>query len=237
MSFVIDTIGQTYFLCDEEVLSGGCGNTLYVEGEMTVIGASDSGSGAIVEAPFVCDTATKVYDFSNAVCPPEGEGCRVNLDALVAPDVPNRPAQTIREAAGNQIPEGGFTYYLAGGQGNDSIIGSRCNDFIRGNAGDDTIKAKAGDDLIRPGAGNDRINTGDGRDIVYFTPDALQGGDINTIRDFASGVDKLSFDGQLEDYKFQGLGTTKVEVTLGGRTTTIISENTAIQASDLNFIS
>ena len=236
MSFVIDTIGQTYFLCDEYVLSGGCGNTLYVEGEMTVVGASDSGSGAIVEAPFICDTATKVYDFKFAACPPEGEDCRVNLEALVSADAPNQPAQTIRAAAGNQIPEGGFAYYLAGAAGNDTITGSRCNDFIRGNAGDDRIRARAGDDLIRPGSGNDVINTGRGHDIVYFTPDALQGGDTNTIKDFQSGIDKLSFDGSLSDYKFEGIGTKEVKVTLGDRTTTIISEATAIQASDINFI-
>lgn len=235
MSYVVDGINQTYFLCDEDIYSEGCGNTIYVSGETTVVGAPDSGSGAIVEAPFVCDTEPKVYDFRNAYCPPEGEGCRVNLDAIVSGDFEGL-AQTVREAAGNQIPEGGFMYYLAGGAGNDSILGSQCNDFIRGNAGDDTLEAAAGDDLIRPGSGSDLIRTGIGKDIVYFTPDAFANGDTDTIEDFTSGEDKISFKGAAENFTIQGVGTNTLTVTRGTNTITIVSGNTQILAQDIDFV-
>ena len=235
VSYVVNGIDQTYFLCDEDIYSEGCGNTIYVSGETTVVGAPDSGSGAIVEAPFTCDTGTKTYNFENAYCPPEGEGCRVDLDAIVSGDFEGL-AQTVREAAGNQIPEGGFMYYLAGGAGNDTIIGSQCNDFIRGNGGDDILKGNAGDDLIRPGSGNDLINTGVGKDIVYFTPDAFQNGNTNTIEDFTSGEDKISFKGSAENYNIQGIGTNTLTVSSGENTITIVSGNTLIQEQDISFV-
>lgn len=235
MSYIVDGIDQTYFLCDEDIYSAGCGNTIYVSGETTVTGAHDSGSGAIVEAPFVCDTEPKVYNFKRAYCAPEGEGCRVDLDAIVSGDFEG-PAQTVREAAGNQIPEGGFMYYLAGGSGNDSIIGSKCNDFIRGNAGNDTIKAAAGNDLIRPGSGSDFIRTGKGNDIVYYTPDAFSSGDVDTIQDFKSGEDKISFKGAAENFEIQGIGTNTLTVNNGEATITIVSGDTTFQAQDINFV-
>jgi Ca2+-binding RTX toxin-like protein len=235
VSYVVDGTDQTYFLCDEDIYSEGCGNTIYVSGETTVVGATDSGSGAIVEAAFVCDAAPKLYDFEKAYCPPEGEGCRVDLDTVVSGDFQGL-AQTVREAAGDQIPEGGFTYYLAGGAGDDTILGSKCNDFIRGNAGADTIRAAAGDDLIRPGAGNDVIRTGMGKDIVYFTPDAFVDGDTNTIEDFTSGEDKISFKGAAADFNIQGVGSKRLTVTLGEETITVVSDNTTFLAQDIQFI-
>lgn len=235
MSYIVDGIDQTYFLCDEDIYSAGCGNTIYVSGETTVTGASDSGSGAIVEAPFTCDTEPKTYNFKKAYCAPEGEGCRVDLDAVVSGDFEG-PAQTVREAAGNQIPEGGFMYYLAGGAGNDSIHGSKCNDFIRGNAGDDTLRAAAGNDLIRPGAGNDFIRTGKGSDIVYFTPDAFVNGNVNTIQDFKSGEDKISFKVNAENFNIQGIGTNTLTVTSGENTISIVSGDSAFLAQDINFV-
>lgn len=235
MSYVVDGNAQTYFLCDEHIYNEGCGNTVYVSGETTVVGSAESGSGAIIEAPFSCDTGTKNYDFSAAFCPPEGEGCRVDPEAIVSGDFPGL-AQTIREAAGDQIPEGGFVYYLAGGAGNDSIIGSQCNDFIRGNAGDDTLDGGGGNDLIRPGSGNDLIVTGTGQDTIYFTPDAFNNGDVNTIKDFNTGEDKLAFKGSAENFNIQGVGTNTITVTSGENTIVITSEHTIIQEQDISFI-
>ncbi|MEA5424258.1 MULTISPECIES: hypothetical protein [unclassified Synechococcus] len=253
MSYVIDTTGQTYFFCDEEILSGGCNNVINVSGTTTVIGLAESGQGAIVEASFVCDDGPKVYDFQNAYCNPDDVDCRVNLDAIVSGDFEG-PGQTILEAAGGrrdeqgnvidngQIPAGGFAYYLAGGNGNDSISGSQCNDFIRGNGGNDLINANAGDDLVRPGAGNDIIKLGAGKDNVFMTPDALirpKGViETNTIRDFNTAEDKLSFRGTMDEYVISGIGTKTLEVKYKDTTTLIVSGNngTVFNSDDLSFI-
>lgn len=255
MSYLIDTTGETYFFCDEHILSGGCNNVINVSGDVTVVGLADSGAGAIVEASFDCDDGVKVYDFTNAYCNPDDKDCRVNLDHIVAGDFEG-PGQTILEAAGGkrdekgnivdngQIPEHGFTYYLAGGAGNDSIIGSKCNDFIRGNAGDDTIKARAGDDLVRPGSGNDVINLGRGKDNLYITPDAMvrEKGVIETklINDFNSADDKVSFKGAAENYLISGVGTKVLDVYYkpADTVTRIVSgdRGTVFASDDISFI-
>ncbi len=237
MSCVIDTVDQTYFLCCEEIYSAGANNTIYNFGETTVTGAQNSGAGAVIEAAFFCDTGDKTYNFQKAYCLPPDQGPFVDLNTLVSPDFEDLPAITIAQAAGNQIPDGGFRYYLGGGSGNDSIIGSKCNDFIRGKAGNDTIKAAAGNDLVNPGAGNDLIRLGRGNDTAYFTPDALQGGDQDVIQDFGSnGTDKLAFKGKPGEFNFAGIGTNTLQVTFNGKVTTIVSGDKAFALTDINFI-
>jgi hypothetical protein len=73
-------------------------------------------------------------------------------------DLSNPNPQTV--AAGLILILSGFnnpgqSYFLAGGQGNDTLIGGAGNDFINGFEGDDTISGGAGSDMMIGQAGND----------------------------------------------------------------------------------
>ena len=144
--------------------------------------------------------------------------------------------QTIAQAAGNKVPADGFAYYGAGGSGNDQIEGSSLNDFIRGGAGNDTINGYGGNDVIRGGAGSDSIFGGAGADTLYYTSDQLDGS-TDIIADFTAGTDKIAVQGSsvASTAAISGLGTSTITFTASG-TKVISSNNTAINATDINIV-
>jgi Ca2+-binding RTX toxin-like protein len=60
--------------------------------------------------------------------------------------------------------------YIAGGDGNDTIIGFDGKDVLLGKGGDDIIRGGAGDDYIDGGAGNDTLEGGSGVDTYNLSP-------------------------------------------------------------------
>ena len=67
----------------------------------------------------------------------------------------------------NDIIEGGAgNDTLNGGAGNDLLIGGADNDIIDGGAGNDTLKGGAGNDLLIGGAGDDILIGGAGNDTL-----------------------------------------------------------------------
>jgi serralysin len=64
----------------------------------------------------------------------------------------------------------------------DHVTGSGVANVLRGGAGNDTLTGAGGDDTLTGGAGNDSFVLTDVRSLV-------------TVTDFASGADKLHFDG------------------------------------------
>jgi serralysin len=81
---------------------------------------------------------------------------------------------------------------LDGGDGNDCLVGGDGNDVLVGGAGDDRLYGGPGDDRLFGNAGADLLVGGGGQDMFVFrlfndsTP-----GEMDTIRDFASGVDTI----------------------------------------------
>ncbi|MDR7037122.1 hypothetical protein J2X36_001866 [Methylobacterium sp. BE186] len=65
--------------------------------------------------------------------------------------------------------QGSRSYYINGGQGNDTITGGTANDFLVGGAGSDTLSGGAGNDSFIGGAGNDVISGGAGTDRSIFS--------------------------------------------------------------------
>ncbi|WP_132257231.1 calcium-binding protein, partial [Methylobacterium segetis] len=65
--------------------------------------------------------------------------------------------------------QGSRSYYINGGQGNDTITGGTANDFLVGGAGSDTLSGGAGNDSFIGGAGNDVISGGAGTDRAIFS--------------------------------------------------------------------
>lgn len=82
---------------------------------------------------------------------------------------------------------------IAGGDGDDNLLGSMCGDDIDGGDGDDNIDARGGDDVVHGGAGNDHIVAGDGDDLVYAGPgdDIVFGGNGNDVIYGGAGNDRL----------------------------------------------
>src|SRR5439155_1716811 len=64
---------------------------------------------------------------------------------------------------------------------------------ITGTAGNDTLSGTSGDDSISGLAGNDFMNGGAGNDSFVFR--AMGTANADTVDDFATGTDKLVFDG------------------------------------------
>jgi len=102
----------------------------------------------------------------------------------------------------------GIAATIAGGPGNDRLIGSKAadsidggdgNDVINGRGGDDTLLGGAGDDAITGLAGNDSILGGEGRDNLNGgAGNDLMNGEAET--DTISGGSGTDFSIDLDDH-------------------------------------
>ena len=82
-----------------------------------------------------------------------------------------------------------------------TITGTVMNDTLIGRDGqNDTLNGGAGDDVLYGGTGNDTLTGGAGADKFVFAS-ALGPNNVDTIRDFVSGTDKIV----LDDNIFTGL--------------------------------
>lgn len=80
---------------------------------------------------------------------------------------------------------------MYGNGGNDTLSGDGGNDFVLGGSGKDRLTGGGGNDKIAGGAGNDRLTGGAGADTFLFNATPNASTNIDTISDFASGVDHL----------------------------------------------
>ncbi len=79
---------------------------------------------------------------------------------------------------------------VIGSSAADTLLGSDDANVLDGNDGNDNISGGLGDDTLIGGDDADTLTGGDGMDIFVF--DSLDAAD--TVTDFASGADMLSFD-------------------------------------------
>ena len=186
------------------------------------------GGGAIVESAIAgtVSTGARIIELGDSTV--DYNGGVVATAAVVSGN--GSGTQTIAQAAGNIVPNGGFAYYGAGGSGNDQIEGSSKNDFIRGGAGNDTINGYGGNDLIRGGAGSDSIFGGaTGADTLYYTSDQLDGS-TDTFVDFTTGTDRIAVQGNV------AYTITDKTLTFTASGTKVISGNTPISPLDISII-
>ena len=82
---------------------------------------------------------------------------------------------------------------LTGNAANNALSGLDGNDTLSGGLGNDTLQGGNGNDRLSGGTGNDVLNGGAGTDTFVFdtAPNALA--NLDTVQDFTSGSDKLSF--------------------------------------------
>ena len=97
-------------------------------------------------------------------------------------------------ALGGTLSGNGGDDTINGGDGDDTIDGGAGNDTLNGEGDDDTITGGAGDDTITGGAGQNTLTGGDGADSFVWTSVAnTTFTDIDTVMDFETGSDTLSF--------------------------------------------
>jgi Ca2+-binding RTX toxin-like protein len=119
-----------------------------------------------------------------------------------------------------------ISHFYAGGQGNDSILGTAAPDWISGDTGNDTIAAGAGNDIIIGGAGDDTLTGGAGNDrFTYYSPSE----GIDNITDWSritspANNDRLAFSGS-------GFGITPGSTLVAGT-----NFNTALSGTVPQFI-
>jgi predicted extracellular nuclease len=85
---------------------------------------------------------------------------------------------------------------LRGGLGGDTLNGGDDDDRLLGDVGDDVLNGGEGVDRLEAGDGNDRLDGGAGRDVLFGGGGVdsfafRNGGDLDRVRDFSSGVDRI----------------------------------------------
>ncbi len=133
---------------------------------------------------------------------------------------------------------------LAGGGGNDELIGSPLADLLIGNGGNDTLVGGGGNDTLIGGRHHDRLFGDDGEDalIGLSGSDTLLGGAGNDSLDGGDGNDGLAGDdgadlltgGRGNDMLFGNAGSDSLfggggqDTVLGGRGADLVKGNTGV---------
>lgn len=247
-------VGTTYSTTNFEaapqnVVLTGDGNRLNVGGGAANVAVL--GGGQIVESTqFLGTDSGKFFSINLGGDNPDGAKAAVPTATVdvTASVTGNTVTETtsIADAAGGLIPSAGINFYIHGGTGDDTIIGSFLNDFLRGGAGDDTIAAYGGDDVVRGGSGSDFIQLGAdaaNSDTLFYTSDQVITGDKDTVDQFQSGTDKIVFDNTIDSTVVfsdgdDTSGYKTITFTSGGQSTQLTAINgSSIFKSDIFFLS
>ena len=86
---------------------------------------------------------------------------------------------------------------LRGGDGHDRLYGNQDADQLSGEAGDDWLHGGQGDDSVDGGSGNDTLAGGVGADIFVFDSAPNGATNVDTLLDFALGVDRIALSSTL----------------------------------------
>jgi len=226
----------------QNVVLPGTNNRLNVGGGAANI--SVLGGGQVIEsAQFVGTDSGKLISIelntTNGAANASDVNAKVNLAQTVSGDSLGS-TESIADAAGGLALDP-TNFYVHGGTGDDTIVGSFLTDFIRGGRGDDVINAFGGADLVRGGGGSDSIDLGAGLDTLFYTTDQVVTGDVDTLTAFTSGTDRLVFDKGIDTtLVFSGgddvSGYTSIKFTSGTQETTLNVVSGAIKKTDITFL-
>jgi Ca2+-binding RTX toxin-like protein len=231
----------------QQVVLTGDGNRLNVGGGAASVAIL--GGGQIVESTqFLGTDSGKIFSINLGADNPDGAKAsnlfaQIDITAAVSGNAVGE-STTIADAAGGLLPSP-TNFYIHGGTGNDTIIGSFLNDFLRGGAGDDTIAAYAGNDVVRGGSGSDFIQLGDDAaqsDTLFYTSDQVVNGDKDTIDQFETGSDKIVFDNTVDTtIVYSGgddvTGYTSIQFTSGGQSSELsVINGSKLFKSDIVFL-
>lgn len=124
------------------------------------------------------------------------------LDIIGRPEKDNfliikeKPGTDSAADPGDDIVISGLGFdFISAGDGDDIISGRDGDDIIDGEAGSDIIRGDKGDDIIIGGKGSDILIGGEGADIFEFQLSDFANGEIDSVRDFEAGVDRIRING------------------------------------------
>ena len=86
---------------------------------------------------------------------------------------------------------------IVGTADNNTLIAGAGADSISGLAGNDELNGGEGDDTLVGGLGDDRLTGGEGQDRFVFESESKDGGNLDTVTDFVSGIDKIALAGSI----------------------------------------
>lgn len=92
-----------------------------------------------------------------------------------------------------------------GGAGADDLDGGGGADLLRGGGGGDSLKGGGGGDTLEGGAGADTLAGNGGADAFLFRDADFRAGEIDTIRDFRPGADRIDLTGVAQFASFADL--------------------------------
>ena len=103
-------------------------------------------------------------------------------------------------------------YLIAGGDGDDRLVGANFDDRLFGGNGNDTLEGGTGNDQLFGGDGNDTLNGGFGDDELEGGKgdDIINGGSL--INGVYIGRDVSAYDGSLEEHIIEFLSDGKVKI-------------------------
>lgn len=99
---------------------------------------------------------------------------------------------TLKANFENLTLEGGANLSGTGNGVVNTLIGNTGNNLLKGLGGRDVLTGNAGNDTLDGGAANDVLTGGTGADVFYFA--SALSNNVDTVKDFATGVDKLRLD-------------------------------------------
>jgi Ca2+-binding RTX toxin-like protein len=104
------------------------------------------------------------------------------------------PDQLTGDGGANTLHGGYGASTLDGQGGNDKLYGEKGNDLLLGGLGSDLLSGGAGNDTLVGGAGPDKLTGGLGQDVFRFAALPNSKTNVDTLTDFATGVDRLELD-------------------------------------------
>jgi Ca2+-binding RTX toxin-like protein len=188
------------------VLTGGGGNDYLVGlgGDDILIGNADASStlqgGTGNDWYYVSRTGDSLVEFA-------GEGndrilTSVSYTLSAGQEIETLSAVDQNGTAAIDLVGNDFAQVIFGTNGANGMSGNGGADQLAGFGGEDVILGGDGDDQLNGGLGHDVLNGGNGADLFVFA-DALGGGNVDTVSDFAPGADRIALDHNI----FAGLAT------------------------------
>ena len=167
----------------DDLLVGGVGNDILIGGS----GANTLQGGNGDDVYFVSNSGDSIVELI-------GEGTdQVRTDAASYALAAN-VEQLVYIGTGAFRGEGNeLANLIVGGSGNDVLLGYGGDDALVGGDGNDLLEGGLGADILNGGLGSDRLTGQAGTDSFLFDS-AIGGGNIDTITDFATGVDRIWLD-------------------------------------------
>jgi serralysin len=130
-------------------------------------------------------------------------GVNVNLATGIATGGDGPPGSSVTLFSIEEVYGSSFADTLTGGGSNDLLAGQAGGDSIAGRGGNDTLAGEGGRDTLNGGSGDDTLTGGAGADKFIFNSALNAATNVDTIGDFAPGVDRM----QLDQTFFAGLPT------------------------------